>query len=102
MILFPTGLVISDQDAAILLDVLFDADSNSGQSAIENWVRGALAGKASSCRTRLVDDWTVRLRGSGGISSFPSNIDEFIALIFSRSDYQDRATREVTNGRTAD
>ena len=96
MLILTGGIEISDSDMFCLLNDLYDPDSNSGRAAVEKWVRGALTGKIDSCRSRLISQWRDKLANDSQTRTVPTDTDAFITLISKRSDYQNRAAREVT------
>jgi hypothetical protein len=97
MLILTGGIEISDSDMFCLLNDLYDPDSNSGRAAIEKWVRGAIAGKIDSCKSRLVSQWRDRMAADPDVKTIPVDPGAFITLISKRSDYQNRAAREVSS-----
>jgi hypothetical protein len=86
MIIFPKGIEVSEIDASCLLNDIY---------SIEDWVNGAIDGKISNCRKRLIRQWQPLLFADPNIKTIPGNEDELIKLILSHPDYQDRAARDT-------
>ena len=100
MRLFNDGLTISDDDVRVLLNDLYDPDSNSAEGAIERWIVNGLQGKIANCRARMLDHWTTELRVTGELSDFPTEVDPFLEMVAARPEYMDRAAREIESQRT--
>ena len=96
MLILRGGIEVSEADLFCLLNDLYDPDSNSGTDAVEKWLRLALAGKVDSCRSRLVSEWRDKLANDAETRTVPTDRDAFITLISKRTDYKNRAAREVT------
>lgn len=79
------GIEITDTEFKCLCNDLLDVD---------DWIVQALRGKINQCKKRLIADWHTRLMLDPSVETFPAQEDEFIALVTSRSDYQDRVSRE--------
>lgn len=67
-------------------DTIFDDD-------MKRRVRWILEHKYENCFKRLKDEWEPKL-ASRGIKSIPTDPDEFADLVFSQSDYKNRANRD--------
>ena len=91
MKILPEGIELSDSDIQVLKNDLLN---------VEDWVKGALAGKVNACKTRLLSEWTVRLMDDPSVDTIPSNEGDLISLITSNVNYKTRAEREIEDGST--
>ena len=77
---------VDDTDQTILKNDLLDIDA---------WVQDAMKGKISNCWKRMQREWTDKLMNDSSFTdSIPSNKADFVTLVTSRSDYQDRKARD--------
>ena len=77
---------IDDTDQLVLKDGLKD---------INAWFQLAATGKINNCWKKMQSEWTTRLmEDSSFTDSIPSNKADFVTLVTSRSDYQDRKARD--------
>ena len=77
---------IDDTDQTVLKNDLLDIDA---------WVQDAMAGKINNCWKRMQREWTDKLMNDSSFTdSIPSNKADFVKLVTSRSDYQDRKARD--------
>ena len=77
---------VSDTDQTVLKNDLLDIDA---------WVQDAMTGKISNCWKRMQREWTDKLMNDESFTdSIPSNKADFVTLVTSRSDYQDRKARD--------
>ena len=68
-------------------------------SGIDEWVQAAVTGKINNCWKRMQSDWTTKLMNDESFTdAIPSNKADFVTLVTSREDYQDRKTRDETEG----
>jgi hypothetical protein len=86
MIIFPTGIAITDTEHKCLLHITSDPDA---------WLRGAIAQKAFSRRDALIEEWRPRLFADASVTELPANDDELCALIMSRDDYKTRLQQDA-------
>ena len=78
-------LTISETDKKILSNDIMD---------IDKWIKEALSGKINSCYKRMQREWTEKLLNDDSITDpIPSNKEDLIKLILSRSDYKNRKQR---------
>ena len=78
-------LTISETDQKILLNDIMDMDK---------WIKDALSGKINSCYKRMQREWTEKLLNDDSFTDpIPSNKEDLIKLILSRSDYKNRKQR---------
>lgn len=76
-------ITLTDDEIKLLENDLLD---------IQEWVQGIVDGKVNNCWKRFQQEWTVRLMNDPDFTdSIPSNKADFIALVVSRKDYQNRA-----------
>ncbi len=77
---------VDDTDQLILKNDLLD---------IDDWVQQAMTGKINNCWKRMQSQWTTKLMNDESFTdSIPSNKADFVTLVTSREDYQDRAARD--------
>lgn len=92
MIIFPSGITISDADAVALQHDLI---------SIEDWVSGAIRGKINNCRKRLTNQWLPILLNDPDIDAIEASPEGFIQQVISHRLYANRVEREAGDGRTA-
>ena len=77
---------VDDTDQLVLKNDLLDIDA---------WVQAAMTGKINNCWKRMQREWTDKLMNDSSFTdSIPSNKADFVTLVTSRSDYQDRKARD--------
>ena len=77
---------IDDTDQLVLKNDLLD---------INQWFQTTSAGKINNCWKRMQTEWTDKLMNDESFTdSIPSNKKDFVTLVTSRSDYQDRKARD--------
>ena len=77
---------VDDTDQLVLKNDLLD---------IDDWVQQAMTGKINNCWKRMQSEWTTKLMNDESFTdSIPSNKTDFVTLVTSREDYQDRAARD--------
>ena len=77
---------VDDTDQLVLKNDLLDIDA---------WVQAAMTGKINNAWKRMQQEWTTKLMNDSGFTdSIPSNKADFVTLVTSRSDYQDRKARD--------
>ena len=77
---------VDDTDQLVLKNDLLDIDA---------WVQDAMTGKINNCWKRMQTEWTTKLMNDESFTdSIPSNKKDFVTLVTSRSDYQDRKARD--------
>ena len=62
---------------------------------VQDWVDGAINGKVSNCKKRMIREWMPKLYADDSVSSIPASEDEIVAMIIARDDYKDRAARDA-------
>ena len=78
-------LTISETDQKILSNDIMD---------IDKWIKESLSGKINSCYKRMQREWTEKLLNDDSFTDpIPSNKEDLIKLILSRSDYKNRKQR---------
>ena len=86
MILFPTGINITDVEHKELLHVT---------TAPEQWVRDTLTDKVTLRRAALVKEWLPRLLMDTDITELPVTLEDCLQTIFSHPAYKNRAQRDA-------
>jgi len=77
---------VDDTDQLILKNDLLD---------IDDWMQQAMTGKINNCWKRMQSEWTTKLMNDESFTdSIPSNKADFVTLVTSREDYQDRTARD--------
>ena len=77
---------IDDTDQTILKNDLLD---------INDWAQAAMTGKINNCWKSMQSQWTTKLMNDESFTdSIPSNKADFVTLVTSREDYEDRAARD--------
>ena len=77
---------IDDTDQLVLKNDLLD---------IDDWMQQAMTGKINNCWKRMQSQWTTKLMNDESFTdSIPSNKADFVTLVTSREDYQDRTARD--------
>ena len=77
---------VDDTDQLVLKNDLLD---------INTWAQEAMTGKINNCWKRMQNDWTTKLMNDESFTdNIPSNKADFVTLVTSRSDYNDRKARD--------
>ena len=77
---------VDDTDQLVLKNDLTNIDA---------WAQAAMTGKINNCWKRMQSEWTTKLMNDESFTdSIPSNKADFVTLVTSREDYQDRAARD--------
>jgi hypothetical protein len=80
-------ITINDTDEKILMNDILDANT---------WVQEAMTGKINNCWKRMQTNWTTALMNDSSFTDpIPSNKEDFVTLVTSRSDYKTRAQRDA-------
>lgn len=78
---------VTDTEQATLLNDILN---------IDDWLQAAMLGKKNNCWKRMQQEWTTKLMNDDSFTDpIPSNKDDFVALVTSRSDYKTRAERDA-------
>ena len=78
---------LTDTEQATLLNDILN---------IDDWLQAAMLGKKNNCWKRMQQEWTTKLMNDDSFTDpIPSNKDDFVALVTSRSDYKTRAERDA-------
>ena len=77
---------LSSTEEAVLKNDLLD---------VQDWVDGAIDGKVSNCKKRMIAEWMPKLYADDSVSSIPASEDEIVAMIVARDDYKDRVARDA-------
>ena len=62
---------------------------------VQDWVDGAINGKISNCKKRMISEWLPKLYADDSVSSIPASEDEIVAMVVARDDYKNRAARDA-------
>ena len=80
-------ITINDTDEKVLMNDILDANT---------WVQEAMTGKINNCWKRMQNNWTTALMNDSSFTDpIPSNKEDFVTLVTSRSDYKTRAQRDA-------
>lgn len=60
-------------------------------NSISGWLKGAIQGKISSCKEKMVKEWIPKLQADPEIGAMPSDMDDLILYVSRRSDYKSHA-----------
>tara|TARA_Y100001937_G_scaffold84081_1_gene113761 strand:+ start:480 stop:782 length:303 start_codon:yes stop_codon:yes gene_type:complete len=86
-----TQITLTDLQQKILSNDLYNDTDNAG---IDKWIQDAVDGKINNCWKRMRQEWTQKLMDDDSFTdSIPSNQEDFVTLVTSRSDYQNRKSR---------
>tara|TARA_R100001440_G_scaffold51825_1_gene71746 strand:- start:43 stop:339 length:297 start_codon:yes stop_codon:yes gene_type:complete len=88
---------ISDVDEKILYDQLLTTVTINGvdNEGIKDWHEQASTGKINNAWKRFRTEWTQKLMDDSSFNDpIPSNKEDFVNLVTSRSDYKNRTQRE--------
>jgi len=86
MILFPSGIVITDTENKSLLHTVSD---------VEAWVLATIAEKATSRRDALIEEWRPRLYADERITELPADADALATLILAKRRYRTRGQKDA-------
>ena len=86
MIIFPTGIVITDTENKGLLHIV---------SNPEAWLLASITKKAGSRREALINEWRPRLFADASVTELPADDDALCTLIMARDDYKTRLQRDA-------
>ena len=79
-------VTINDTDQKCMKNDLLDLDQ---------WVQDAVTGKSNNCWKRFQQEWTTKLMNDETFTDpLPSVKEDFVNLVTSRPDYQNRSQRE--------
>ena len=86
MILFPTGIAITDTENKSVLHIVSDPEA---------WLLAAITEKARLRREALINEWRPRLFADASVTELPTDDDEMCALIMTRDDYKTRLQQDA-------
>jgi hypothetical protein len=86
MIIFPTGIVITDTENKGLLHIVADPEA---------WLLAATTEKARLRREALIAEWRPRLFADPAVTELPADDEDLCTLIMARSDYKTRLQRDA-------
>ena len=88
-------ITLTDVQQKILANDLYSDGDNAG---LDEWIQSAVDGKINNCWKRMQQEWTNKLMNDDSFTdSIPSNQADFVALVTTRSDYQNRKSRDDAN-----
>jgi hypothetical protein len=85
MIIFPTGITITDIEQKCLLHIVSDPEA---------WLSSVIAEKAVLRRDALIAEWRPRLFADSSITELPADANSLATLIIARDDYQTRLQQD--------
>ena len=77
---------ISDLEENILKNDLVD---------VQEWVKGAIAGKINNCKKRMLAEWQPKFMADPDVTSIPATEEGFVNAIIARTDYMNRPARDA-------
>ena len=84
-------VTLTDLQQKILSNDLYNDTDNKG---LDDWIQAAVDGKINNCWKRMQQEWTTKLMNDDSFTDpIPSNKEDLIKLILSRSDYKNRKQR---------
>ena len=86
MILFPTGIAITDTENKSLLHIVSDPEA---------WLLAAVTEKARLRREALFAEWRPRLFADASVTELPTDNDALCAVIMARDDYKTRLQQDA-------
>ena len=86
MIIFPTGIVITDTENKGLLHIVADPEA---------WLLAAITEKARLRREALIAEWRPRLFADPAVTELPADDEDLCTLIMARSDYKTRLQQDA-------
>jgi hypothetical protein len=86
MIIFPTGIPITDTENNSLLHIVSDPEVS---------LLAATTEKARLRRDALIEEWRPRLLADASVTELPADPDDLATLILARSDYRTRAQQDA-------
>ncbi len=84
--IFPEGIRLDETSKKLLDFRILD---------VEKWILEMIEGQINHCRLELVKEWTQKLNSDDSIESIPTNVDKFVQMVISRSDYKTRKQKEA-------
>jgi hypothetical protein len=83
---------LTDLQQTILSNDLYNDTDNAG---LDLWIQNAIDGKVSNCWKRMRTQWTTKLMDDPSFNDpIPSNQEDFVNLVTSRPDYENRKARD--------
>jgi hypothetical protein len=98
MIIFPSGITLTETQVDVLLDTLCIEENLQAtpEEIIERWIMdGLVTGKVSNCKKRFMTEWQQRLIDDPDVESVPADVTRFVTVVTARADYKNRAQREI-------
>ena len=86
MILFPSGIAITDTEHRSLLHIVSDPEA---------WLLAAVTEKARLRRETLIAEWRPRLFADASVTELPADDEALCTLIMARDDYKTRLQQDA-------
>ena len=86
MIIFPTGIAITDAENKGLRHMVADPEA---------WLLAAITEKARLRRGALINEWRPRLFADASVTELPADDEALCTLIMARSDYKTRLQQDA-------
>jgi hypothetical protein len=86
MIIFPTGIAITDTEHKSLLYMVSDP---------EEWLLATITEKAKLRKNALIKEWRPRLFADPAVTELPADDEALCALIMARDDYKTRLQQDA-------
>ena len=86
MIIFPSGIAITDTEHKSLLHIVSDPEA---------WLLASVTAKASVRRAALINEWRPKLFADASVTELPADDEALCTLIMARSDYKTRLQQDA-------
>lgn len=88
MIIYSSGITIKETEQKALRHILPDPEAT---------ILASLTEKVANRKQALIEEWRPRLFADDSVTSLPATVDEIVALILARDDYQTRAEQDAAD-----
>jgi len=61
----------------------------------DEWLQADADGRANKSKKEILKEWQPKLFADPAVTTFPAVESEFLAAVFARADYKDRAARDA-------
>jgi hypothetical protein len=86
VIIFPSGIAITDTEHKSLLHIVSDPEA---------WLLASVTAKASVRRAALINEWRPKLFADASVTELPADDEALCTLIMARSDYKTRLQQDA-------
>jgi hypothetical protein len=86
VIIFPSGIAITDTEHKSLLHIVSDPEA---------WLLASVTAKASVRRVALIKEWRPKLFADASVTELPADDEALCTLIMARSDYKTRLQQDA-------